>query len=496
MRADAQTVSRAPSTLSLVEMIRERASTLTVSAAMLAWAAVLFAIARDAYLGFRLGRFDLGNMVQAIWSTADGRPLEITHGTTGEQIVRLGGHVDPILALLAPVWLAWPSPLALALAQVVVVALGALPVFWLARRHLGSERVATLLALAYLANPWLAWSAVSAIHPVTFAIPLLLFGVWFLDRGRLVPFALCALLVASTGELMGLPVAALGVWYALARGRRWPGGIIAALGATWTLLALYVVVPAFSGGDSIFYGFYDEVGGSPQGVLEKLFTDPLRIVAALTELHDVVYVVWLTVPLLALFLLAPGLAALALPQLLANGLSDFRSMTDPRYHSIAAVIPFLIAATVFGIVRLRAARRTLAAAAVLVSSAALALVVGPWSRAVGITPLAGRAYLPPERVAALRDAVSLVPADVAVSASNFAGAHLSARHTFYSVPYLRDAQWTLVDLNDPWIVSPTSPILTNHPEIVLAFVRKLERSPSWSKVFEREDVLVFRKAGG
>ena len=51
-------------------------------------------------------------------------------------------------------------------------------------------------------------------------------------------------------------------------------------------------------------------------------------------------------------------------------------MTDPRYHSVAAVVPFLIAATVLGIARLVRRRRTRAIGAVLLSSAVLALVVG------------------------------------------------------------------------------------------------------------------------
>ena len=89
------------------------------------------AIARDHYVNFRLGRYDLGNMVQAVWSTAHGRPLEVTNGATGEQMIRLGEHVDPILALLAPLWIVAPSPLTLIAVQVGAVALGALPVFWL-----------------------------------------------------------------------------------------------------------------------------------------------------------------------------------------------------------------------------------------------------------------------------------------------------------------------------------------------------------------------------
>ena len=51
------------------------------------------------------------------------------------------------------------------------------------------------LALGYLAYPWVVTSAGAAIHPVTFAIPLLLFGIWFLDSDRLLPFFLVVALV-------------------------------------------------------------------------------------------------------------------------------------------------------------------------------------------------------------------------------------------------------------------------------------------------------------
>jgi uncharacterized membrane protein len=476
-------------------LVRANAWSIAVWAAMVAWSLVLFAVVRGAYLDFRLGRFDLGNMVQAVWSTTDGRPLEMTHGSTGEQVVRLAAHVDPFLVLLAPLWMLWPSPLVLAFAQIVVVSLGALPVLWLGRRHLSSERAAGLLAFGYLAYPWVAVSAVGAIHPVTFAIPLFLFCVWFLDTDRLVPFALCAGLAMTTGELMGLPIAVLGAWYALSRGRRRAGALIAAVGGAWTFLAVYVVVRRFAGESSMYYGFYDQVGGSPQGVVRMLFTDPLTVLRALVEGHDVVYLVWLGLPLLFLFVLSPGLALAGLPQLLANALSDFRSMTDPRYHSIAAVAPFLIAATVFGIARLRS-RQPLAAAGIVTVSVALALVVGPWPRALGLVPLGGRTPLPEAKLEALREAVALVPDGAPVTASNLVGAHLSARRHVYSVPVLGEATWVVVDTDEPWVTTPASPILTNHPEVVGAFVQRLEREAGWREVFSREGVVVFRRTSG
>jgi uncharacterized membrane protein len=474
---------------------REHAWSLAVWGAMAGWTALLFGIVHSRYANFLEGRFDLGHMVQAVWSTANGRPLEVTDAVTGDQFTRLGAHVDPFLVLLSPLWLVWGSPLVLALGQIVVVSLGALPVFWLARRHLGSESAAGLLALAYLAYPWTATSAGAPIHPVTFAIPLYLFCLWFLDSERLLPFAFFAVLAMSTGELMGLPIAALGIWYALARRKPRAGAAIALLGAAWTFVAIYLVVPHYAGRDSLYFGFYDHVGGSPAGVVRTLFSDPGAVLGALVESHDLAYVLWLGIPLLFLFLLSPGLAAVALPQLLANMLSDFRSMSDPRYHSVAAVIPFLIAATVFGIARIGTARRGLAAAAVLVCSATLALFVGPWARAVGGTPLGGRAYPDAERVAALNAAIALVPGDAPVAASNTAGGHLSARRYVYSVPNLGRAEWVVIDLGDPWVVSRDSPILTRHPEVVRAMARRLESDPAWTKAFERRGVLVFRKSG-
>ena len=66
------------------------------------------------YRAYMDARFDLGNMVQAVYNTAHGHFLEITTGDLKpRQMSRLGSHVDPILALFALPWLVWPSPVML-----------------------------------------------------------------------------------------------------------------------------------------------------------------------------------------------------------------------------------------------------------------------------------------------------------------------------------------------------------------------------------------------
>lgn len=470
---------------------------LVVSGATLGWAGALFAFVRSEYLDFQLARFDLGNMVQAVWNTSEGRFLESTTAP-GEQMVRLGAHVDPILALLTPLWVLVPSPLTLALAQIVAVSLGALPLFWLARKHLESERAAVLLALAYLASPWIAWTAHDALHPKTFAIPLFLFAFWYLDEDRLLAFAAVAVLALASGELMGITLAALGVWYALARGRPKQGIVIAVGAAAWTMIALNVIVPAFSGGKSVYYGLYESVGGSPLGILRTTLTDPGAIVSALAGGNELLYVVLLAMPLVGTFLLAPGVALVALPQLLVNTLADADGPTDPRHHYVAGVLPFLFAATAIGLGRLAPARRVSAAGFVLAMSILLSALLGPWPGPIERVPIRYELEASAGHAEVLRRAVALVPDDAAVSTSNKAGSHLAARRYLFMVPVLGNsearAEWIVFDSYDPWLSFRGYPFLVDRPPAEIdAFRDRIRSDPGWETVFEEDGVYVFRR---
>ncbi len=77
-------------------------------------------------------------MVQAVWSTAHGDVLSVTdsRGSRSPGSARTSTRSSRF----APLWWVWPDPELLLVVQAVAIALGALPVFLLARKHLGSER--------------------------------------------------------------------------------------------------------------------------------------------------------------------------------------------------------------------------------------------------------------------------------------------------------------------------------------------------------------------
>ena len=360
---------------------------------------------------FGSGRFDLGNMTQAVWSTANGDLLSVTD-VHGDQISRLGSHFDPILALLAPLWLLWPSPELLLVVQAAAVAAGALPVFWLARAHLDSEWPAVGLAVAYLLYPPVQWLTASDFHPVSLACPLLLFAWWFLDQRQLLPFALCAAAALATKEHVGLTIAAMGVWYAIRYRAPRTGAAIAVAAGSVALLAALVVVPHFApAGISAFESRY----GSPT-----------------LDGRDLSYLAALFLPLGLLPLAAPLALLPALPELGLNLLSSTITQTSVKTHYAATAIPALLAAAVYGVARVGERAGYVAALAALTGAIAL----GPVGR---IDIDAG------PHDAATRRALAVVPDSVPVSATNALGAHLSDRSRIFSFPVLREAEWVAVD---------------------------------------------------
>jgi uncharacterized membrane protein len=444
---------------------------------------------------FNTGRFDLGNIVQAVWTTAHGDFLQQTN-LHGEQISRMGVHFEPILAVFAPLWWIWPSPDMLLTVQAIALALGALPVFWLARKHIGSERAALALALGYLIYPPLQWLALDEFHPGALACPLLLFAFWYLDEDRLIPFGIFALLACTTREEIPLVIAGMGVWYALTRRRFAFGAVVAVIGVAATALIVAFVTPYFRHGAPLtFYGRYKDIGGSPTEALRMIFSHPIRVLQIVFDRRGIHYLIQLFLPLAGLCLLAPLALIPLIPLLAINLLSSAHGQTSIHFHYTAGEIPILLAATVLGVAWLARRRPRLTipvAAAVLVATLIGNYRLGPlplWAHVPGGQKLlADRSYVyAHDRIAAR--ALELIPESATVSATNSLGAHLSARERFFSFPALGDATWVAYDGKHP---SFADRLVT--PEEAKGALLRLRHSPDWQLVFNRDKVYVFRHA--
>ena len=456
--------------------------------AIAAYASAFGALSVLRYRSFETGRFDLGNMVQAVWSTAHGRFLQVTN-LHGEQTSRLAAHFDPLLAAFAPLWWIWPNPSLLLTAQATLIALGALPVFWLARKHLRSQRAALGFAVAYLLFPATEWLTLNEFHPVALACPFLLFAIWYLDEDRLGAFAVFGLLAVLTKEEIALVVAGLGIWYAIAKHRRRAGAAIAAAGIAAALVAVEVVVRHFHGEGSHFYGRYAHVGGSAGGIVKTALTDPWRLLSTAFDHRGTHYLMQLVLPLAGLCLLAPALLIAAVPELVLNLLSSAETQSSIHYHYTAAEIAVLVPAAIYGAKRLG---RWSEAAAIAAAVAAIVgnYVLGPlpfWRWLPGGQTLKAEAAHVSAHDRIAERALRLIPKNASVSATNSLGAHLSERKRILSYPVVDRADWLAVDLERP------STGDHNAGSEALPQLEKTIRDPRWRTVFEQDGVVILQR---
>jgi uncharacterized membrane protein len=453
---------------------------LSLKLVVVAYAVVFSAAGVLDYVGFRSASYDLGNAVQAIWNTAHGHILETT-AENGDAFSRLGWHVDPLLVLFAPLWWIWSSPVILLVVQAAAVSLGALPVFWLARKHLGSEKAATAFAIVYLAYPATQWNALDpnlGFHPVSLALPLLLYALCWLDEERWVPFAIVAVLAAVSNEQIPVIVGCLGLWYGLTRKRPVLGASLFATGLAITVVD-FLIVPHFStSGTNPFVGRYTAVGGTAGGIVKTLMFHPLRAAEVIPTGHKLAYLALLFIPLLGLCFRAPLLLFAAVPPLLINLLSSSSDQTSVASHYAASTAAILFGATIFGAARVLDPERV---SLVVLPAVLVTAVLSPFWTAV---PVARDAIMGSSLVRAERHAVSLIPDGVPVSASNIIGGHLSNRRQILLFPVIRDAEWIAVDKAD-----------AEGPVSFPAAVEKLRQGGRFSTVYESHGIVVMRRNG-
>jgi len=459
-------------------------------AALVVAYALLFAwITLTRYAAFESRALDMGNLNQAIWNTAHGNWFHQTNqpGSTN----RLSLHVEPILLPISLLYWIHDGPETLLILQAVVVALGAIPVFALARRERLPDWLALLLAAAWLLMPAIQSANWLEFHPVTLAPTFFMAAFYFLVSRRAGWYALFAILAASCKEDLGLLVAMMGVYALIFLRMWWTGALSILLGGGWSLFAVLWVQKQF--GDNIHWGRYGWLGDVPATMLRTLITRPDLVILQLQRANIGDYLFRLLLPVGFVALLAPEVLLIALPSLAINLLADFSPMHQVTGLIYAAPIaPFVMLAAVMGMGRLwRWTRRDASdrgmnptmwvATSVLIAGMALAQW---WYGYLPGMPNYRHYVVDAHDRATARVLAQLTPED-RLSAQDKLNPHTSGRTTSYIFPdetgleSTGTARFALDDPNRPevaanaWLIDATGPTWPLHPNDVHTRVQEL-----------------------
>ncbi|HEY2277606.1 MAG TPA: DUF2079 domain-containing protein [Streptosporangiaceae bacterium] len=425
----------------------------------------------------------------------------------------LGDHFHPIVALIAPFFLAAPTPVTLVLAQALLVALSVIPVNRAAAAKLG-RTPARIITAAYA----LSWGLQQMIdfdfHELAFAVPLLACSLSALARGKTRAAVLWALPLVFVKEDQGFTVAAIGLimlitaWRARARGARddvassaanpppntWTiraGLFLVVWGLAWSALSIEVIIPFFNPAHQYDYWsaggiLGDSSSNSAIALLDQIGHDYLRKLGTLALV---------LVPVVFLALRSP-LSLVAVPILLLRFINTDPNYWGPYYHYSAPLMPIVFVAAIDGLSRIQAARSTgpaperRDAAAIVRYSPALMLAI-----ALGLCFWApvkhlfqSQTYTVSQHVRAENAAMAKVPDGATVEATQSMEAPLAARTDVF---YARDPgnpapEYIAIDSTDYYAQPPIGGNIGQ-------WVKRDHPHASYQQIYSRDHVYIFRR---
>jgi uncharacterized membrane protein len=412
---------------------------------------------------------DLGLYDNVLWHTAHGDWL-------GSSLLKGGhhnsAHFDPILIAIAPLYALRPYADTLLVLQIVWVSSAMLPLYLLASEQLASPLYALGFAAMYAAHPAVHGAALYEFHSLTLVGPLLIWLVYFLERGSYRAYALMLVPVLLCREDVSLLMCFVALYAILRGGReRVRAGWMTAL----VSIAYFVVVKRFlmdssdllnSGAESYGFSYYyadlvpNDNGG--KGLAVSLLTNPGFVLRNVLVTPKLEFAAALLLPLALL-----PLAARPARTMLVYGAIFCLLASKPAVYSIAfqyssLVLPLAFAAAVIALEQvprwrivvahgLDAARvRRALFAFALTASALVSWKLGAFDPDhvfyAGFTPIARELdEAEREQYAWVRAQVAAIPPAASVAATQRLGPFVSNRRDAYNYPSAKPSDYLFVD---------------------------------------------------
>jgi uncharacterized membrane protein len=416
--------------------------------ALVAAAALLdgtYSILRHVHLASGL---DLAIFDQAVWHYSQFQaPFSSIKG-----IDLLGDHFHPLVAILAPLYWIWSDPRMLLVAQSLLVAASAIPVFLFARDRIGRGG-ALLLSVAYISFWGIQVGVGFDFHEVAFAPLLIACLILSADRESWRRMWVAALLLLAVKEDLSLFVAFFG-FYLLTGGHRRQGALLIAIGIGWFELATKIFIPHFGGGVAYAYWSYGELGRNLWSATLTLITHPWRVFTIGLAGEKGRTTVALLAPFLGLSLCS-RVFLLAVPLLLERMLSTDQQMWGTSFHYSLAIAPVLAMAAAAGLANVtsrapRLSKWVPAATVVMVlANVALTLAVPSnnpfrWLRSQSF-------YTNLTQVAAAKNALAQVPNGVPLATIDALLPHASERKQILLItPGMPTPEFLLAPVGKPY----------------------------------------------
>ena len=424
---------------------------------------------------------DLGMFTQVVWNTLHGN---IAYTTLKHECF-FKEHFAPIYIIISPLYIIFNTPVTLLVIQTIMLALMALPVYYIANLKLKSPLAAFALSLSYLFCPHIHCANLFDFHQEVIEGFLILTAFYLILKSRIVMACILLALAFSCKEDVSLNVIPLALLL-IFKEKKKIGIPLLIISVLYFVIATKFIIPAFNspGEGSVFFAVrYGWLGSNPFEIMKNSLLNPVKVIEHVLTLDKIAVVARMLLPI-AFMNLANfwGIFLFILP-LFANLLSSFQPQYTLSAHYAVVIMPFVYLGAIYGANTLDFSFKSYKTKYrlwifVIIASILAAFAFAPHTfnmRKCKITPHKKLFYSFKKQIpekAKLSTQVDLLP-------------HLAHREKVYLFPEILDAEYVLIDTKgNVWPCSY---------EDYRKHVNKLMSNRKFKKVAEKDGYYLFKR---
>lgn len=204
---------------------------------------IFLAIGIARHWAFSSAGYDLGVYDHSIWNTTKG---DILFSSLDGNISHLGAHFEPVLILIAPLYLIWPNAIVLIILQALALGLAIFPLYLIAKNKLGSRLLVFAFIFAYCLSRSVRGVGLLDFHPDSFLVPLIFFCYYCLITKRTTWALVSIFLMLLCKEDVTIIVAGLGIFVWFFQKRYKFASLLLLISVLGWLIETNLIIPHFA----------------------------------------------------------------------------------------------------------------------------------------------------------------------------------------------------------------------------------------------------------
>ena len=295
------------------------------------------------FLGHRTPNFDFGIFSQMYHYMKE----TLIPYTTCERDMLLSHfavHFSPILYIALPVYYIFPNPSTILAVQAIVVALGVIPIYKLAKHFNLSNNKIIAVVLIYILHPTVIDNNFYYFHENCFLTVLLLCLFYFAEKKKAIPTLIFALLTMMVKEDAPVYVLFFGLYLLISNKDKIMGVLLSAFSSLYFAIVTYLMSIYGQGIMTYRYeNFIFTEDGSIYSVIFNIIKNPTYVFQQILNQPKLEFLILMLVPmaLLPFAVKKPSNLILLCPMLLINLMTNYVYQYDIGFQYTYASVAFL-----------------------------------------------------------------------------------------------------------------------------------------------------------